>query len=460
MTGDDRLKQTAAFCIGGTHSGSGKTTISLGIMAALKKRGVRVEPFKCGPDFIDPTLHQMVTGRVSRNLDLRMCGEEWCRNTFLRGLENSDVGIVEGVMGLFDGGIASSGSLAVALSIPVVLVIDVRSVAESVAAVVKGFELFDKRVAIGGVIFNRVGSERHEQLIREAVTRHCSSPILGFLPRESTFTIPDRHLGLHMGDEEVLDGGRLDRLAETVERCLDLDQLLSWKKEVGDGVTDGKVELTPGPPVRLGIARDKAFCFYYQDNLDLFRDCGFEVHFFSPLSDNHLPEKMDLLYFGGGYPELYGPQLSANVSLMEEIREFARQGGHIYSECGGFMYLGQTLVDQSGQPHPMAGLFPMTVTMRKRLSRLGYREANLTCDCLLGEKGECFYGHEFHYSEITEMAPEVETLYQLQDGSEEGYRVGNVIGGYLHLHFARNRENIVAMRRVLGIWGGCEDYPE
>lgn len=433
------MVQVTSFLIGGTHSGSGKTTISLGIMAALKKRGLRVQPFKCGPDFIDPTLHKMVTGRVSRNLDLRMCGATWCNKTFTQGVRNSDVGIVEGVMGLFDGGVASSGSLAATLSIPVILVIDVRSAAESVAAVLKGFETFDPQVDIAGVIFNRVGSKRHEQLIRDSVSRNCQSRILGFLPRESSFSIPDRHLGLHMGDESPLKDGRLEQLVATVENCIDLDSLLTYKKTLSCPDNE-KHNVIPANDkmLRLGIARDKAFCFYYQDNFDLFRQNGFELHFFSPLTDTALPEGLDMLYLGGGYPELHADQLSKNTTMLEDIRKYAENGGLIYSECGGFMYLGEKLIDREGQIYPMAGVFPMIVKMRNRLSRLGYREATLTQDCPLGEEGEQLYGHEFHYSEIIEMSPDVETIYRLQDGSCEGYRVGNAIGGYLHLHFARS----------------------
>ena len=215
------------FLIGGTTSGSGKTLITLGILAALAARGLAVQPFKCGPDFIDPSLHRMVTGRISSNLDLRMCGLEFCRNTFNQRLSGQDVGVVEGVMGLFDGNLSSSAALATALALPVVLVIDARSAAESVAAVLKGFELYDPSVQIKGVIFNRVGSERHIELIRGAVEKSCQARILGFFPRDSRFEIPDRHLGLHMGEESPLDGMQLAGLVSAVEKHIDLDALLS-----------------------------------------------------------------------------------------------------------------------------------------------------------------------------------------------------------------------------------------
>lgn len=432
-----------AFLIGGTGSGSGKTTLSLGIMAAMKKRGLNVQPFKCGPDFIDPTLHKMVTGRVSRNLDLRMCGESWCLKTFATNMGKSDIGIIEGVMGLYDGGVASSASLARKLLLPVVLVVDVRSAAESVAAVVKGFETYDSSLDVAGVIFNKVGSVRHEQLIRESVIKNCQSKILGFIPRNINFSIPDRHLGLHMGDESPLSQEGLDQLVSTMESRIDLDYLMTLQAKRETYVVDHRKKVDESDSmVRLGIAKDKAFCFYYQDNLEIFEQNGFELVFFSPLQDSTLPPDLDMIYFGGGYPELYSDQLSSNRQLIDEIQSFAQNGGFIYSECGGFMYLCDTLVDQKGQGFEMVGLFPMQVKMRKRLRSLGYREAIMSQDCPLGKKGEIVYGHEFHYSEIMEKKSNVETLYQLEDGSVEGYRVNNVIGGYLHLHFGRNCNNI------------------
>ena len=437
------MVEVSSFLIGGTHSGSGKTTISLGIMAALRNRGLRVQPFKCGPDFIDPTLHKMVTGRVSRNLDLRMCGASWCKETFTREVVNSDVGIVEGVMGLFDGGQASSSALATTLSIPVVLVVDVRSAAESVAAVVKGFETFDPDLDVVGVIFNRVGSKRHEQLIRDSVVGNCRSRILGFLPREAEFTIAERHLGLHMGEESPLDDNALKQLTDTIEDCIDLDYLLANKKTIDVAkVAKRDCAVAKGRKLRLGVARDKAFNFYYEDNFDLFKQNGFELHFFSPLTDKTLPADLDMLYFGGGYPELYGAQLSENETMLADIRKYSDNGGFIHSECGGFMYLSEKIVDREGQEYPMVGVFPLAVKMRARLSRLGYREVTFTGNCPLGKKGEKLYGHEFHYSEIINISSKIEKIYHLQDGTCEGYRVNNALGGYLHVHFGRGRKNL------------------
>jgi cobyrinic acid a,c-diamide synthase len=434
-------------------SGCGKTTLTLGIMAALKFRGLVVQPFKCGPDFIDPSLHSMVTGHISSNLDLRMCGPDFCRDIFQRRLAGHEpapagtVAVVEGVMGLFDGGAASSAALALALDLPVVLVIDASSAAESAAAVLKGFEVYDPSVRIAGVIFNRVGSPYHRELIQEAVRKSCQAKILGFFPRDIRFEIPDRHLGLYMGDESPLDTRQLQELAATIETHIDLDALLS--------LAPGKISTSiPGPvasppisragSLKLAVARDLPFCFYYEDNLDMLQKAGFELRLFSPLHDQELPADMDALYLGGGYPELHAEALSQNAAMREAIAAWAAAGGVIHAECGGFMYLCEELIDLEGKAHAMAGVFPARVRMRSRLSSLGYRQARLTKDCLWGKKGEMLHGHEFHYSVAEWLAPEIETLYQLENGRTEGFRINNTVGGYIHLHFGRTEHNVAA----------------
>ncbi|HIQ38118.1 MAG TPA: cobyrinate a,c-diamide synthase, partial [Desulfocapsa sulfexigens] len=356
------MNSSSAFLIGGTSSGSGKTTLTLGIMAALKARGLRVQPFKCGPDFIDPSLHKMVTGKTSPNLDLRMCGRGFCTNCFNERFAGMDVAVVEGVMGLFDGGIASSAALAVELNLPVILVVDVRSAAESVAAVVKGFEVYSKEVEIAGVIFNRVGSVRHRELIEGAMSGVCKAEILGFFPRDIRFEIPDRHLGLHMGEETPLDDGQLLQLANSIETHLDLDKLLeisarsTFKSQSATIDTSVKRE-----KVRLAVARDKAFCFYYDDNFKILEQAGAELVFFSPLSDSNLPEGCKGIYLGGGYPELHAEKLSANKAMLAAVHGFGNSDGIIYWECGGFMYLCERILNLNGQSYTMSGLFPFTV---------------------------------------------------------------------------------------------------
>ncbi len=437
------MNTLSAFLIGGTTSGSGKTTLTLGIMAALKARELQVQPFKCGPDFIDPSLHKMVTGHVSSNLDLRMCGKAFCSDVFSDHLAGQDVAVVEGVMGLFDGGRASSASLATVLQLPVVLVVDSRSAGESVAAVVKGFEEYSSGVNICGIIFNRVGSPRHRELIEQAVQSNCKSRILGFFPRDLRFEIPDRHLGLHMGDENPLSSEQLTGLIENVERHIDLDQLLQLTKRspTTRSLSKKVVAKTPAK-VRLAVAQDKAFCFYYQENLRMLEEAGAELVFFSPLTDHALPRGCHGVYFGGGYPELHAATLGANHEMLASVYQFAISGGIIYAECGGFMYLCKQISDIDQVSHAMCGIFPFQVRMKTRFSRLGYRRPQLEKDCFFGKKGEWLHGHEFHYSELIDIPEDVITLYGLEDGRNEGYQYRNVLGGYIHLHFGRSRANV------------------
>jgi len=425
-----------AIIVSGVSSGSGKTTVTLGLMAAYAARGMRVQPYKCGPDFIDPGLHQLVCGRVSRNLDQWMSGPEFTRTTFSRNLVNSDIAIIEGVMGMFDGGISSSGSLAEFLKIPTVLVIDVRSMAESSAAIVKGFECYNPRAKVRGVILNRVASERHLQLAADAIKEHCEAEVLGYLPRSLEFSIPSRHLGLLTGDEAPIGSDGLRFLAENIEQHIDLDKLQQYcsvplsqpKKESQTSATN----------CRIAVARDKAFCFYYEDNFDILRDCGAELVFFSPLADDRLPADIDGLYLGGGYPELYAPQLSANSSMTQAIRDFAEHNGAIYAECGGFMYLTNGITDEQDVYHTMVGLFPVRAHMQTKRSSLGYREVTTRETTCFGPPGTVLRGHEFHYSRIDEMSPEVPRMYDINNGTQEGYVYRRVLGGYMHLHFGFN----------------------
>lgn len=427
---------SSSFLIAGTHSGCGKTTISLGLMAALRHMGYGVQPFKCGPDFIDPTLHTVVCGEMSRNLDLRMCGPDFVHQVFVG--HQGEVRVIEGVMGLFDGGEASSASLAKELDIPVVLVVDVRSAAESVAAVVKGFSELDPEVRLAGVIFNRIGSPRHLELVQGAVAKYCSVPIFGYLPRDVQFAIPERHLGLHMG-EDALSSETINHLAETILHYVDVGGVLALSTDGPEVATIVDQPLqqcsSPGVPKRLAVARDKAFCFYYQDNLDLLEKAGLELVFFSPLHDQVLPADISGIYLGGGYPELFGADLAANSKMRTALKNWSEQGGILYGECGGFMYLTEGIVDHDGDYHQMVGAFPVQARMAKRLRSLGYREATLMGDSLWGGRGDVLRGHEFHYSEIDEMPAEINRVYELQDGRAEGFQLRNTLGGYLHLHF-------------------------
>lgn len=423
-----------------THSGAGKTTITLGLLAAFARQGITVQPFKCGPDFIDPTLHQMVTGRLSRNLDLRMCGPEYVRECFLgHGLE-ADIALVEGVMGLFDGGEASPAALAKTLGLPVVLVVDAKATAESIAAVVKGFETLDPQLTLMGVIFNRVGSARHLELLTTAVRSHCQTPILGALPRDPQFTIADRHLGLKMGTELPLTTAQLTALADAVIAHIDLATIRELARPIPEPLAHPRTKRgAAASRIRIGVARDAAFCFYYPDNLDLLQAMGAEVVEFSPLRDQALPPGIHGLYLGGGYPELHAHGLASNQAMLTAIRAWSEAGRPLYAECGGLLYLCQGLVDLAGEFHPLADVFPTRARMGERLASLGYREALIGRPCLFGHEGQ-LHGHEFHYSTIEPMPPDITRVYRLQDGREEGYQIRNTLASYLHLHFGQTPE--------------------
>jgi len=437
-----------AFIIAAASSGSGKTTLTLGLLAALKKHGKSVQAFKCGPDFIDPTLHQLITGRPSRNLDLWMCGEAFVKECFERHSRGSniDVSVVEGVMGLFDGGASSTASLAKALKkLPVLLVLDAGGMAESAAAVVKGFETLDPDLNIMGVIFNNIGSQRHYKMITESVSKHCKTKSLGYLPKNAGFEIPHRHLGLRMGVENPIDAEALERLADTVKEHIDLEAILV-KAEVSSPVTNSSLHgsksstLSYYNKVSLAVAMDRAFCFYYEDNLEMLRRAGAELLPFSPLSDKHLPTGIDGLYLGGGYPEMHAAELSANTSMLASVKKWTDGGGVTYAECGGFMYLTEGITDFKGRFHSMAGLFPTRSVMNKKRVRLGYREVELKKSSCFGKSGTLLRGHEFHYSDINEMPQKIERVFKLSSGKHEGYRIKNTLGGYIHIHFGFSPE--------------------
>lgn len=428
-----------AVIIAGTQSGSGKTTITLGLMAALAELGHSVAPFKCGPDFIDPSLHTLITGKISRNLDLWMAGKEAATKSFTRHCRHADISVIEGVMGMFDGGISSSAALAAELKVPIILVLDARSAAESVAAVLKGFETLDPAVAPKGVILNMIASKRHLELVSGAIKKHCQAEILGYLPRTTDFTIPSRHLGLHMGEESPITEEKIRTLSKTVIEHIDINKLLAIAK-VEHSLEEISAPLKGQKKIRLGVARDKAFCFYYQDNLDILEGAGAEICFFSPIKDKYLPENLDGIYLGGGYPELYAEELSGNTTMLTEIKTWAENSRPIYAECGGFMYLSKGIINLSNQFHAMTAVFPIKTAMQERRASLGYRELTTKTSSFFGDKGTVMRGHEFHYSRIESMDREIEQIYLVGNNTTEGYRYKNVLGGYMHLHFGFNPE--------------------
>jgi cobyrinic acid a,c-diamide synthase len=463
-----------SILIAGTHSGCGKTTVTLGILAALRKKGLTVQPFKAGPDFIDSGLHRLAVDRPSRNLDLWMCGQEYVTDCFKRYASCADIAVIEGVMGMHDGEF-SSADLARLLQAPVLLVVDAYGMAESAGAVVKGFVGFGVRsgpqseirdpkseIKFAGVIFNRVASESHYKRLKESVR---DIPVLGYLPRELDFEIPHRHLGLTVAEENPLAGGNIQKLADTVLSHIDIDAIIrqagdTGRKEYhreGHGSIRNPQSAHPtlaGPLVsagarfRIAVAYDKAFNFYYEDNLDLLKDAGAEIVRFSPLVDTAIPDTADVVYIGGGYPELHAEALSRNISMVGSIRAWAAAGRPIYAECGGLMYLSQGIRDFDNNFFAMAGVFPFETRMMRK-PRLAYREIVLTRDCILGNRGERCRGHEFHYSEIAAHEQKTEDrgetrIYSVkgkagEDVRTEGFLWKNTLASYIHVHFGSNR---------------------
>lgn len=431
--------------IAAPHSGSGKTTVTLGIMAALKRRGLKVAPFKVGPDFIDPGYHTLVTGAPSVNLDGWMCPPVFVRETFNRNGAGADIAVIEGVMGLFDGidGVSESGStaqVAKELGAPVLLVVDARSQARSAAALVHGFASFDPGVAVRGVILNNVASANHERILREALAASLPEvAVLGCLPKDPALAIPSRHLGLVTAQDNPLPEEFIAHLAEVVEMHLDLEALLDLEPE-SPAVLAG--ESSPaggaGERVRIAVARDAAFCFAYPDNLRLLEENGAELCFFSPLADTLLPEGASGIYLPGGYPELFAQELAGNQEMKQELRRAVDSGMPVYAECGGFIYLTRGVAKEDTL-HEFAGVFPVRTRMLPRRKALGYREIELLEQALLGAGGTTARGHEFHYSEMEEMPAGVERIYRVtRNGAElgrEGYRYKNCLASYIHLHF-------------------------
>ena len=431
--------------IAGTHSGVGKTTATLAILAALKARGRQVQAFKAGPDFIDPGHHSMVTGRPSRNLDGWILGEEVNRSIFTRAAGGADLCIIEGMMGLFDGSspvseIGSTAELAKQLDAPVLLVIDGSAMARSAAAMVSGYAKFDSALRVVGVLFNRIGNEGHYRLLKEAVEQGTDVVAVGYLRPDPEATISDRHLGLitamEQGTEELYR-----RLAKAAAETIDLDRVEALAQKCNELPAASALPMIEkqGRAVRIGVAQDQAFCFYYQDNLDLLEAEGAELVKFSPMSDRVLPD-VDMLYLGGGYPELHGDMLAGNVSMRTAIRQFAERGGTIYAECGGMMYLTRAIRDFAGTLHDMVGLFPAEAVMQKSSMTLGYRTMTCSRHCILGEAGVMGRGHEFHYSTLVPRGP-LDYACALHDArgdskGSDGLVTGNTLALYTHVHFA------------------------
>jgi cobyrinic acid a,c-diamide synthase len=423
-----------------------------------------VAPFKVGPDFIDPGHHALVAGRPSRNLDGWMLDRAYNRDAFQRHAHGCDVAVVEGVMGLFDGfgGADEAGSTAQMskwLDLPVLLVVSAASMARSAAALVQGFASFDPQVRLAGVVFNHLGSRGHLDYIKEAMDAYVRTPLMGGLVRNDLLRMPERHLGLTTAEDRPLSSEQIDVLADHIESGIDMDRLLEHLPEV-QTVSGIHLEgMAPDAPmVRLGVARDQAFCFYYPDNLEWLASAGVQLVYFSPLTDGRPPEDLDGLYFGGGYPELHAKRLAENRTMRETIQRLCGLGMPIYAECGGFMYLCRELEILGGARFPMCGCFPYRTRMHERLRTLGYREVKLNTDTLLGCRGRTMRGHEFHYSDLIDTAgnrmEQAYTVTSRKGGQQraEGHVIHRTLGSYIHLHFGSDPRCVRAIADVCRVY--------
>jgi cobyrinic acid a,c-diamide synthase len=431
------------FIVAAPHSGAGKTTVTLAILAVLQRRGIIVRAAKAGPDYIDPAFHAAVTGKASCNLDSWAMPAALLDTLVVQAADAADVVVIEGVMGLFDGAVDAAGplrrrgataDLAAHFGIPVVLVIDVGRQAQSAAATVRGFVAHDPAVRVAAVILNRVGSERHRAIVADAIGA-LDIPILGALPRDVALTLPERHLGLVQAGEHADLASLADRLAETAERYFDLDALIATAAPFTIAPAAIAAPALPPPGQRIALASDRAFSFVYPHVIDAWRLAGAEILQFSPLADDAPPEDADCCWLPGGYPELHADTLAAAGKFSAGLRRFA-ETRPVHGECGGYMVLGESLEDAAGERHPMSGLLGHSTSFAKRKLHLGYRTARLLSDTVLGRGGTFVRGHEFHYASLI-SAGEDEPFAEVTDSEgrlfeKSGGRRGRVTGTFFH----------------------------
>lgn len=440
--------------IAGINSGAGKTTVSVALMKLLTSRGLDVAPFKTGPDYIDPGFHEFVTGRESHNLDSWMLDEDTVRYLFNKNSRGADIAVIEGVMGLFDGcGTASAGSTAHVAAItgsPVVLVADAKGMSRSIAAMINGFLSFDPSVNITGVIFNRVSGERHYSLLKKIVDENCPVKCFGYIPSDPEISLGSRHLGLVPAEELPELAVKIERMAGLAEACIEIDALLDAAEDDNSSF-DVPVYLQEikgtGIGLKIGIAADRAFSFYYRDNISLMEEAGIELVKFSPVNDPELPEGLDGIYLGGGYPEVFASELSANRTMLDDIKMKCMNGMPVYAECGGLIYLTSGITDHHGEFFPMAGFFGHKSLMTRKLQRFGYVKINYD--------GIELKAHEFHHSILEGGDDETEFEYTVTKESTGekwncGLRKMNVLAGYPHIHFY---SSIEFFRKLVALYG-------
>jgi Ni-sirohydrochlorin a,c-diamide synthase len=436
--------------LAGDRSSAGKTTISTGVMSLLHERGMNVQPFKVGLDYIDPSYHSLVTGRQGENLDGFLMSEQAILEAFQHSAEGADIAMIEGVRGLYEGlealsDIGSTAQIAKILKAPVVLVVDAQSITRSTAAIVKGYKDFDRGVNLKGVILNKVGSDRHAEKAKAAIEKYTGVEVLGAIPRNKGMSLTVRHLGLipaREGASRVGDfDARIAKIKDIMREHVNVDRLLEIAKSAPKMKTGKQNIFKPekGAGVRIGVALDEAFNFYYKDNVDLLALKGAEIVYFSPLHDEAIPD-VDGLILGGGYPEFFPSELSDNSSMRKSIAEASANGMPIYAECGGMMYLTSALEDENGKKYDMVGVMGGVASM-KHIRHIGYVVGQLEKDTPIGAKGTFFKGHEFHYSVLTDVPFDAKFAYRMDRGTGikdgmDGMLVNRTLGSYTHLHAA------------------------
>ena len=446
------MMRPPTLIIAGTTSGVGKTTISLAIMYALKyKKGFSVQPFKIGPDFIDPSYHKIITGRESRTLDAWMMGKNGIISSLQNTAKDVDVAIIEGVMGLFDGlsgknDFASTAYVAKILNTPVILVIDAAKAARSIAAMVFGYLHFDRRLKISGIILNNVSGPKHARYIAEACKSKIKVPILGIVHRDNELRMDERHLGLIPTDElDYTKKSKIMKVAKKVSEEIYYDKIVSLFKLKKSKYTEIVKKSEPSiSKLKIGVALDNSFNFYYNENLNSLRNLSAEITFFSPLNDNHIPNDVSGLMLGGGFPEVMADKLHSNQSMRRSIKIAVEQGMPIYGECGGLMYLTKSIAGYRDfkKPFKMVGVIDANTIMTGRLT-LNYTQADMTSN-LFGNI-QNIRGHEFHYSKIENIPKDSKYVYNMKRGSgidggkHDGVLIYNSIASYMHLHFYDTR---------------------
>lgn len=449
------MKGTAPprILVAGTHSGVGKTTVTMGLIRALRRAGLAIQPFKVGPDYIDPGYLGAAAGRPCRSLDGWLVPPPRILDLFRKACRAGDWAVVEGVMGLHDGADAvgeegSSAQMSKLLRCPVLLVVDAAAMSRSAAALVRGFAGLDRGVRIAGCFLNRVAGPSHFRLVKEGIERLAGIPVIGWLPRDPRLELPERHLGLVPRQEGGSWRGILGPLDRGIKKGLELPALLRMMRAAGNlkgsdplrGQTPLGLRFETAPRVPIAVALDEAFHFYYPENLELLEELGAEIVPFSPLKSRRLPRRAAGLYLGGGFPELFAGPLSRNRGLHGEIRRAVDLGIPTYAECGGLMYLAGAIRDSGERRHPMVGLIPGEVRMTPRLQNFGYQEIRARGDTVLGRAGEAARGHEFHHSVLSRPSTPTTAAYEVLPrrggpGRLEGYAKGSLLASYIHLHF-------------------------